>query len=339
MDIVAGRIVARKARCVPGSYAERPLDKRLRRAEDPGVFRACVPLVAVMLVIPQWRAGQPSSELDAALARAGSYVENFQQQLSGIVAEETYLQEIVPRGGMNGGGNRQRRRLRSDLLLVRPESAVTWTQFRDVFEVDGRPVRDRDERLTKLFLSPDASGAAQIQRIREESARYNIGRIHRTMNAPVLPLAVLALSSQPRFRFTLDHKSEEIRPRIGSGPLASSPTFTATAEGLVLNFEEREGPTLVYTTNGANIFSRGRFWIEPDTGRVLISEMITEDGRVRGELIVSYRSEPLVGLLVPVELREQYTTGFAQPTITGKATYSNFRRFQVSTDQTLVPIQ
>jgi hypothetical protein len=134
-------------------------------------------LGAIMLVMPQRIASQPSSDLAAVLARAAGYVETFQQQLSGIVAEETYLQEIVPPRD-NGGSSMaaagpRRRRLRSDLLLVRPEGADTWTQFRDVFEVDGRPVRDRDERLAKLFLSPDASGAAQIQRIREESARYN----------------------------------------------------------------------------------------------------------------------------------------------------------------------
>ena len=35
--------------------------------------------------------------------------------------------------------------------------------------------------------------------------------------------------------------------------------------------------------------------------------MITEDARVRGELLVSYQSQPLLGLLVPIELRERYT--------------------------------
>ena len=74
-----------------------------------------------------------------------------------------------------------------------------------------------------------------------------------------------------------------------------------------MKFEEVEGPTLVSTTGGGDIFSHGRFWIEPDTGRVLISEMITEDDRVRGELLVSYQSQPLLGLLVPIELRERYT--------------------------------
>jgi hypothetical protein len=68
--------------------------------------------------------------------------------------------------------------------------------------------------------------------------------------------------------------------------------------------------------------------------------MITEDSVVRGELLVSYRSEPVLGLLVPIELRERYAqTEPRGPTITGQATYSNFRRFQVSTDHAIAPIQ
>jgi hypothetical protein len=43
--------------------------------------------------------------------------------------------------------------LLSDFLLVTGE-ASDWHQFRDVREVDGRPVPDRDRRLTELFLQP-----------------------------------------------------------------------------------------------------------------------------------------------------------------------------------------
>ena len=283
--------------------------------------------------------------LSDVLRRAGSYVEEFQKQLSGIVAEETYVQEVVPPPqGMNASAARsrfQRRRLRSDLLLLRPEAAVTWVQFRDVFEVDGRPVRDRVERLTKLFLSSDVSTAKQVEEIRSQSARYNIGNIVRTMNVPVLPLSVLAPSTQPRFRFTVENRpGNDRRPTIGNADGAAN--FKVTAEGWIVTFEEVSGRTLIYTTGGGDIFSHGRFWIEPDTGRVLMSEMITEDKVVRGELIVSYQSEPVLGLLVPVELRERYTHTWmpgTQPTITGQATYSNFRRFQVSTDQSIGPIQ
>ena len=39
------------------------------------------------------------------------------------------------------GGVRQHRELTSDLLLVKPAGADPWLQFRDVFEVDGKPIR------------------------------------------------------------------------------------------------------------------------------------------------------------------------------------------------------
>jgi hypothetical protein len=279
-------------------------------------------------------------DLPDILRRAGSYVEEFQRQLSSIVAEETYLQEVVPAVGMNGtaGGRIQRRQLRSDLLLVRPEHAIRWIQFRDVLEVDGQPVIDREERLVRLFLSGEASSSQQVQEtILAEGARYNIGRILRTMNVPLLPLSVLVPSSQPRFRFMVEDERRH-NPQPQNGAADVTPTFKVTAEGWVVRFEEVTGPTLVHTTNGADIFSRGRFWIERDSGRVLMSEMITEDARVRGELVVNYQSEPLLGLLVPVEFREQYMAG-GQPKIVGQATYGNFRRFQVSVDQSIGPIQ
>jgi hypothetical protein len=40
-----------------------------------------------------------------------------------------------------------------------------------VFEVDGVPLRDRDERLVKLFLQPSSSGKTQIEQIVAECAR------------------------------------------------------------------------------------------------------------------------------------------------------------------------
>ena len=282
-------------------------------------------------------AGQTTS-LEQVLTRAGAYVEAFQRELSGIVAEETYLQEVIPRLGMNAFGRDQlqRRQLRSDLLLLRPEESVTWLQFRDVFEVDGKAVRDREERLTKIFLDPDQTTAQRVDRIREESARYNIGGIARTMNVPVLPLAVLSPVNQPRFRFTVGDRQRNAAP---GSDLPQTPSFSVSAEIWVVRFTERQGPTIIHTQNNRNIFSRGRFWIEPSSGHVLMSEMITENTDVRGQINVSYQSEPVVGLLVPIEMRERYTSQGYRATIIGQATYGKFRRFQVNVNETLGPIR
>src|SRR5947208_1164860 len=107
----------------------------------------CVPVLALLSLAAS--AAPPGQEpaVEAVLRRAGAYVTEFQRQLSGVVAEESYVQDV--RDSRTAAGHRV---LKSDLLLVKPQGADRWIQFRDVFDVDGKPVRDRDERLVKLFL-------------------------------------------------------------------------------------------------------------------------------------------------------------------------------------------
>jgi len=52
---------------------------------------------------------------------------------------------------------------------------------------------------------------------------------------------------------------------------------------------------------------------------------------------VSYQSEPLLGFLVPVEMREQYAARKRSYRLSGTATYGNFRQFTVRTDEAIVP--
>ncbi len=130
--------------------------------------------------------------LHDVLQRTGGYVVEFQRQLSGIVAEERYAQNVVATGnGLSRNPAVLNRVLKSDLLLVKPAGADRWIQFRDVFDVDGSPVRDRSERLMKLFVEPSTSTAKQVEKIIEESTRYNIGKLQRTINVPVLALVIL----------------------------------------------------------------------------------------------------------------------------------------------------
>src|SRR5262245_52180018 len=92
------------------------------------------------------------------LARVAADVAGFRTQLARVVLEDSYPQEVRS-ASTDFRANRlpAHRQLRSDLLLVRPLGEESWLQFRDVFEVDGKPVRDRDERLEKLFLKPSAT--------------------------------------------------------------------------------------------------------------------------------------------------------------------------------------
>src|SRR5512143_3599172 len=84
------------------------------------------------------------------LQRMFGYVEQFQREFGSMVAEEQYDQALRQISGFARGDTR--RVLRSDFLLVNVPGQG-WTPFRDVFEADGRQVRDRQDRLTALFLS------------------------------------------------------------------------------------------------------------------------------------------------------------------------------------------
>ena len=79
--------------------------------------------------------------------------------------------------------------------------------------------------------------------------------------------------------------------------------------------------TLIRTSTGRDIPARGRFWIEPATGRVLMSELTADSSAVRATIDVSYQSEPLLGYLVPIEMRERYEGRRDSTLIEGNATY------------------
>jgi hypothetical protein len=285
-------------------------------------------VAALALMLSPVAAQEPT--VDTVLHRAGAYVVEFQRSLSGVVAEEQYVQQVRYQIG-NSRANLAPtyRMLKSDLLLVKPAGVDRWLQFRDVFEVDGKEVRDRNERLMQLFIKPSSSSAAQVERILGESSRYNIGNLLRTINTPVLALVILDPVNQPRFTFKRTTHGDPLLGRGTAGPPDSV---------WVVEYQEVEKQTVIRTTNGRDLPSRGRFWIEPATGQVAATELIAEDPFIKGIVDVEYRIEPVVGLLVPAEMRERYEIRRDGSRVDGTATYGRFRQFQVKVDEKLAPI-
>jgi hypothetical protein len=199
--------------------------------------------------------------------------------------------------------------------------------------VDGGPVRDRTERLARLFLERSPSTDAQIRKILDESARYNIGDIRRNVNTPVYPLLFLEAANQFRFKFK---QTKDRRPRTEPATAAPDGAFRVSTEVWVIAYEEKESGTMIKTDGRKDLPARGRFWIDPATGRVLMSELVAENRRLRATIDVSYQSEPLVGLLVPIEMREWYDNLRTRSRIEAVATYGKFRQFQVNTNETFL---
>ena len=140
-----------------------------------GPFWTLAVMLAASSAAGARQVAQSPPSLATVLERAGQYVRRLDRDWSGVVAEESYSQEstTTPRFGPPVRASRD---LKSDVLLVLADVGDRDVAFRDVFEVDGNAVRDRDDRLARLFLDKAPSASEQLQRIRAESARYQPGR-------------------------------------------------------------------------------------------------------------------------------------------------------------------
>jgi formylglycine-generating enzyme required for sulfatase activity len=276
--------------------------------------------------------------LDALLTRAAWYLEYFVDQFENVVAEEICIQDasvmmpsFTPMAGRGGGAaqtsavelSRARHRdLRSDFLLVKSPSSADLVPFRDVIEVDGVPVRDREQRLAKLFINPSADAMAQAERVRDEGARYNLGNLRSTIGNPMLALGVLQLTYQPRFHFSLGKEDRN----VGAGVW-------------IVDYKEEAPPAMVRGEAGGDLFAHGRLWVELATGRVLKTELQVEQPSVRAIVTATFRYDERFGIAVPMEMRERYTIGNGNRVNT-VATYGRFRRFNVIAEEDVrVPLR
>jgi len=253
--------------------------------------------------------------LDDLLARAAGYAATFVQRFANVITEEQYEQSLERM--VNGGWQRsQRRVLRSDLMFI-DGGPLGGTVLRDVFEVDGKPVRDRQDRITKIFTEPAATAQEQAMRISDESARYNLGPGLRTTNTPELGLLFLQRPVQPRFVFTLGDRDTSLGERVWTVVFREQGRPT-----VVRRVDSKENPDLPAT---------GKIWIDADTGRVLRTLITFDLGLDRQAVTTTFKIDPALEIAVPVEMREVVDVGLNR--VSGVATYGRFRSFAVTTDE------
>lgn len=303
-------------------------------------FRLAVLVVAIAATVGATvplLAQRPTAEaaLDQLLARATWYSIDFINGLSNIVAEEQYIQNsnvalataAIPilggRAAFPASAPRtsRHRELKADFLIVKSEGAY-WTPFRDVFEVDHIPIRDREERLAKLFLNkkPGDTGESAAKAIAEESARYNLGSVQRTINNPAFAMIILQPEVRDRFKFTAGKPDKKMGDDIS-----------------VIDYVELGRPTVIAGPPGEDMPAFGRFWIETATGRVVKAEVRVEVKNVKANLTTTFRTDERLGMDVPAELREDYDLPDSR--VTGVASYTRFRKFDVKSSEDITPPQ
>ena len=269
-------------------------------------------VLAVLLSAASMRSRAASGTLAEVMRRVHAYVVQYEDhELSTIMARERYHQQWLD----DRARVKEQRTLLSDYLLLQlPDE--DWVAVRDVYEVDGTAVAERAARFKRLFTGPREQLGERVMTLATEDARFNLGELYyRTVNLPTFALRMLRPASRKRVAFD----------KAGEEQVEGTTTW-------VVAFRETKGPTFTGEPDGTDIPARGRFWVEPDTGVILRSEMILGGSRrlsARATITVTYRLEPSLGFRVPIEMQERYDNPRRKrdDVVITQAMYSDFRRF------------
>lgn len=275
-----------------------------------------ISLAAVLSVA--WSA-TPRAEQPDLLAQLRAYVERYLQQAPSLVAREDYKQTVTATmrtADVFSGRTGIERMLVSEMLMVRLPRTAGWISFRDVMSVDGRELDGRQQRLVDLLQSQRPDALAEARRLAGESARYNVGQLTRTLNVPDIALEYLREAQASRIQF------EGPRPETIEGvPL------------MMFRFGEKVGPTILRDGTGRDLKASGRVWIDATTAALIRTELKVSDRGSAGTCVVDFVRNDALGMYVPKRMTERYRT--PNQDIDGVAVYSDYRRFAVSTNETI----
>lgn len=280
---------------------------------------------------------------DEALTRARDYVGAYERAFVNLLAEERSTQELrepgalssIPGqtrggGGMSGGGmpmmdqpassdRTTRRRLRSNYLVIRADTGLGWVPFRDVIEVDGRQVGERQHRLVELLSGDGPADLVRARNLMVEGARHDLGEVARTFNIPVLGLLFVHADRAEATTFT----------RRGQERVAGH-------RAVVYAFEEPGRPSLVRGPGDQDLPSTGRVWIDETSGAILKTEHIVQAWDVTAIVTVQYRQDERLDMWLPERMDEEYRWSSNKGrTLRVSARYSDYRRLQVDASEDL----
>ena len=250
---------------------------------------------------------EPDVSTRAIVSVAAAYVRDYQAQLRFVVADESYIQEMI-----RTPGGRLRREMTGELFLAYIPGDTEWIAVHDIAFVDGVAVTDR-EALRALLQQGEVSRVAQL--VANRNAAFNIGTIRRNFNEPTLPLLLLGPKRVDGVAF--DRRKVE---------------RTGDSARVTLAFTDRGRPTLIRTPRGGPIRSTGELVIDAVTGRVERTELRIDHDNVEAGQATEYTLDEKIKMWVPSVFREQYLGQGknVKEMIVCEARYTNYRRYEVT---------
>jgi len=266
-----------------------------------------VVIAAAIVAAPR---AQSEPSLDQLLARAADYVRGLEVQMAMVIGDEVYHQRAM------GSRSSVDRTIHAEMLFWWLDEDHVWLSVRNVLKVDKTPVPDSRDRLERAFAAPAQMAAGEqvvisrsdrLRSLQEESARFDIGVVHRTTSNPTEVLQYLLAENQAQFAFT---RAGEHRV---NGTRAWKIAFSEQRRPTVLRFGALDVPT------------SGAVWVRADDGVVVRTERTVSPPRFKATISVDFQRDSKLELWVPKRMEEVYGNA-----VRCSSDDTNYRHFETS---------
>ncbi len=196
-----------------------------------------------------------SAQLEELLDKASALCDKYRKLFRDLTAEEKRVFELYDQ---KTGRIKQQRQTVSDLIVyASTRDPNKFTEYRNIREVDGKPVKNQIERVEKLFerVAKADSVAGELDRITRESARHDFDT--QFTNFTIFNAAATYKELRQLFKY-----EPAGRERLGDQEL------------VLIKFEQTEfrkglfGLRHYEKLNVTGPLMRGQYWLDPQTGQV-----------------------------------------------------------------------
>ena len=293
--------------------------------------------LAVAIAAGGWSAHAQEPSLATVLERAGDYVAGFQRQLSGVVAEETYIQDVrepMPLGDHSPSADAHRPDAPRAQVGPAPRQAVSGRTAGFSFATSSKWTASRSaiaaSASMKLFVEPTLIDGEPGRPDRQRERRYNIGNVMRNINVPVFALLDPRSEAQPVSEFA---RAGNGAPSIARRPEARRRHLGDSLRGNRARDDDHDDVRARSAVAGA-LLDRSGDRPRADVGAGRRRHTGRRNGRRRS---ISPTCSPTCSC--PWRCASDTSSGATTRAIDGAATYGKFRQFQVKVDEKIAPIK
>ena len=270
-------------------------------------------LVAAFLALAPPLAAQkpPAPQLPELLKAGGDYVATYATKVSGVTLEEQFML-IENSSGQMGIP----RRIGSDVVIVNVGGEITG--LRDIYALDSKATRERSPRITQVLAQPTPANWQTAQRYARENAQFFQANVVLWFNDPTMALQFIAGRNQARSTFKLEGNKKMNGVQVYG-----------------VGFKETEAKGAKYLLAAAaegNPRSSGRFWIDPATGGIHMTELWIESETDSARMQVKYAPDGKLSILLPLEASHTFESREKGTGMNAMGTGNNMSRIAFQAD-------